>query len=532
MDLTALAVLITIIFTIIIVVTMLSKIQQTKNLKAKILASFGSVPSGEDVDIESVAKYAKNIAHHDLRLDHITWNDLDMDSVYKRINACFSSVGEEYLYNTLHEIKFDKAELLERERLIQFFEENSTARFDAQVALANLGKSDNNGIAALLFDADLKLLAMPYVYKILSVIPLVFLVVMPFNMAIGVIGIALSFIINMIFHYRTMGYAELEMPAVNYFASVLNCCGKLYKIDLVSKLPIMESLQQHFNVFKRAMAKAPASVGIYINILFLLDARYYNDFARLITAHKQAFHQVYKTIGEIDTALSVLSFRKSLPAFSTPQFCDNNALDFEEIYHPLIQKPITNTHKFSNDSLITGSNASGKSTFIKTLAINGIMAQTIHTCTAQKFVTRIAMTVTSMAMRDDLFGGESYFIVEIKSLKRIVDLTAKYPCICYVDEILRGTNTVERIAASAAILTYLNKQDCLCVVASHDIELTQLLSHDNYHFCEQVTDNDIAFDYKLKQGATTTRNAIKLLDFMGFEHEIVSHAKVLVVSRE
>jgi len=264
--------------------------------------------------------------------------------------------------------------------------------------------------------------------------------------------------------------------------------------------------------------------------MFLFDVRRYNNLMKLITTHNQAFHHIYKTLGEIDSALSISSFRASLPVFSTPQFCDKNELDFEEIYHPIIQKPVTNTHKFYSNSLITGSNASGKSTFIKTLAINGIMAQTIHTCTAKKFVTRTAMIVTSMAMRDDLLGGESYFVVEINSLKRVLDLVAKYPCICYIDEILRGTNTIERIAASTAILTYLHKQNCLCVVASHDIELTRLLNHDNYHFCEQVTDNDIVFDYKLKQGATTTRNAIKLLGFMGFEQEIVKHANELVSS--
>jgi len=530
MDLTFLFVIL-LVFVTVIIVMVLSQIQQPKTLKSKILTSFGSVPNGEDVNIESVAKYAKNIAHHDLRVDHITWNDLDMDNVYKRINACFSSIGEEYLYNSLHEITFDKAELLERENLIKFFEQSPKERFDTQIALASLGKSNYNGVASLLFGTDIKLLSRPYVYKILAVLPLAFLVVLPSNMTIGIIGIAISFLVNMIIHYSVMQYAEIEIPAMKYFSSMLNCCGKLYKIDLVSKLPIMVNLRPHFNVFRRIIAKSPSSVGIYLNIIFLFDVRYYNDFARLITSHNQAFHQVYKTIGEIDSALSVLSFRKSLSAFSTPQFSDKNELEFEEIYHPLIEYPITNTHKFCNDSLITGSNASGKSTFIKTLAVNGIMAQTIHTCTAKKFVTRISMTVTSMAMRDDLFGGESYFIVEIKSLKRIIDLTSKYHCICYVDEILRGTNTIERIAASTAILMYLSKQDCLCIVASHDIELTRLLNHDNYHFCEQVTDNDIAFDYKLKQGATTTRNAIKLLDYMGFKSEIVNHAKELVSSR-
>jgi DNA mismatch repair ATPase MutS len=128
-----------------------------------------------------------------------------------------------------------------------------------------------------------------------------------------------------------------------------------------------------------------------------------------------------------------------------------------------------------------------------------------------------------MAMRDNISDGDSYFIVEIKSLKRILDLTQNYPCTCYIDEILRGTNTIERIAASASVLDYLHSQNCLCVAASHDIELTNILADkfDNYHFCEQVTNDGIIFDYKLKHGASTTRNAIRLLSFMGFHSEII-----------
>ena len=98
---------------------------------------------------------------------------------------------------------------------------------------------------------------------------------------------------------------------------------------------------------------------------------------------------------------------------------------------------------------------------------------------------------------------------------------------CYIDEILKGTNTIERIAASASVLEYLHDKNCLCMVASHDIELTSILKdkYDNYNFCEQITDDGIIFDYKLKQGASQTRNAIKLLDFMNFDSSIVGNAE-------
>ncbi|HCW96660.1 MAG TPA: hypothetical protein DHU88_13350 [Pseudomonas sp.] len=141
---------------------------------------------------------------------------------------------------------------------------------------------------------------------------------------------------------------------------------------------------------------------------------------------------------------------------------------------------------------MTGSNASGKSTFIKSLAVNSILAQTIHTCAAKEFKLRPSLVITSMAVRDSISEGESYFIKEIKSLKRILNKVQNISCTCFIDEILKGTNTIERIAASAAVLKYLHSTDCLCMTASHDIELTCILEneYDNYHFSEHITDDE------------------------------------------
>lgn len=134
-----------------------------------------------------------------------------------------------------------------------------------------------------------------------------------------------------------------------------------------------------------------------------------------------------------------------------------------------------------------------------------------------------------MALKDDLGNSDSYYIVEIKSLKRILDAidNTGMPVICFIDEVLRGTNTVERIAASSEILKSLKNKNALCFAATHDIELTTLLSYeyDNYHFQEEVTDDDVKFNYKLYKGPTTTRNAIKLLKVMGYNKDIVDSAE-------
>ena len=181
--------------------------------------------------------------------------------------------------------------------------------------------------------------------------------------------------------------------------------------------------------------------------------------------------------------------------------------------------------------LLTGSNASGKSTFLKAAALNAILAQTIHTVCAESYKSSFFRVYSSMALRDSLEQGESYFIVEIKSLKRIFDGAKEegYPVFCTIDEVLRGTNTAERIGASTELLKALSGMNVLCFAATHDLELTSLLKEefDNYHFEEMVEGADISFPYLLKEGSAKGRNAIKLLRAMGFDPALVKQAEKL-----
>ena len=132
-----------------------------------------------------------------------------------------------------------------------------------------------------------------------------------------------------------------------------------------------------------------------------------------------------------------------------------------------------------------------------------------------------------MAVHDDNISGDSYFITELNYLNRILsNLNNNRNTLCFIDEILRGTNTAERIAASIAVIKYLVQKKCIAIVATHDVELTEELKEDcdNYHFREVLVEGDVKFDYKLYQGPTTTRNAILLLERMGYPEEIIKTA--------
>jgi DNA mismatch repair ATPase MutS len=180
-------------------------------------------------------------------------------------------------------------------------------------------------------------------------------------------------------------------------------------------------------------------------------------------------------------------------------------------------------------TLVTGSNASGKSTYVKSIAISCILAQTIQTAIAEKFVMQPGHVLTSMAVEDNISEGDSYFVAEIKSVKRLLDkIATKEYCYCFVDEILKGTNTVERIAASSSIVAWLSQTNSLSMVATHDIELTEMLKTtcENWHFSEQIDEDEgISFDYRVKKGAAKTRNAIALLSVLEYPDTIVTNAK-------
>ncbi|MDP8010497.1 MutS family DNA mismatch repair protein, partial [Staphylococcus aureus] len=196
--------------------------------------------------------------------------------------------------------------------------------------------------------------------------------------------------------------------------------------------------------------------------------------------------------------------------------------------HPLIADAVANDFSLSQNILLTGSNASGKSTFMKSIAINIILASAIQTVTASKFVYQPGIVFTSMANADDVLSGDSYFMAELKSIKRIVEISDNQKIYCFIDEIFKGTNTTERIAASESVLSFLHeKSNFRVIAATHDIELAELLKqrYENYHFNEVIENNNIHFDYKIKPGKANTRNAIELLKITSFPAKIYERAK-------
>ena len=525
--------------------SLVSDRQARIKFRQRLVNEFGKAPTGFNPDIwGSVSDYWDRKLKYekiDVAIDELTWSDLDMDDVFKRLNTCLTSVGDEVLYATLHEPKWKEDTFKDREKLINFFTENPKERLEIQMLLSKLGKSSYNDVSALIFESELKALKNPMVYTILSIIPLLCIGICLFNVTIGLMLFIFSIIINGIVYYYFKKEIAKNLLTIHYLSAILRCCNRLLAYETTNGLEdFIEKINQdnrHFKVLagklSGVMMGGTSDLDLildYLKIITLYDYRTYNKAIALIAKNKEAFHRIYQNIGELDMAIALASFRKSLPNTVNPVFTEEFKVIAADLYHPLLKSPIANDIELRQNSLVTGSNASGKSTFVKALAINSIFAQTIYTCTASSFSLAHCLPITSMAVKDDILTGDSYFMAEIKSLKRTIDQVSSYPCLCFIDEILKGTNTIERIAASSAILDYLDRNNCLCLIATHDIEITNILAntYNNYHFQETITDETIWFDYQLHTGPARTKNAIALLNYLEFDQEIIEKANSLV----
>ncbi|MBP3339326.1 MAG: hypothetical protein J6L69_07975 [Lachnospiraceae bacterium] len=475
-------------------------------------------------------------------IDEITWNDVDMDRVFKQMNNTYSSVGEEYLYFMLRKGKNSKEELVEFDRLVKVFENNETIREKVARIYADMGKTKSISIFDFIHrlgDLGKRSNLKHYLMAGALLASFVALLIEP---AIGVLFLITFVVINVIQYYRTKAEIDNYVICFSYLVRLIVDGKNLAKLSvpefeqynkrLVELTKDLKNIEK--GIFLLPSNSVKESIGEmimeYIRMLFHVDLIKFNSMLKHTLDRLSVVDELFEIMGKIESAYAVASYRNMLENeygfYAIPDF-SGDELIIEEGYHPLIVNPVKNSISTDKSVLLTGSNASGKSTFLKTVSINAILSQTIYTSVSRKYVAKMYSVFSSMALKDNLSENESYYIVEIKSLKRIIDrVKVDKNVICFVDEVLRGTNTVERIAASSEILKHLATNGVMCFAATHDIELTHILEgyYANYHFEETVENDDVLFNYKLNEGRARTRNAIKLLKIMGFDDSIIEAA--------
>lgn len=576
MNKTDIVIIAIIFFSILIIKMIYDEISYRKRIRLRLTREWGKLSREEYLPekLEAIAAYYyAHPGEHDV--DDITWNDLEMDKIYQQINHTQSAMGQEYLYYLLRKPELEGEALEERERLITFFMEHEQERLLLQTKLAKMGKMGKFSVYEYLNKIRnlKKENSMVHILQMLALFVSVGLCfVWPSQVVLVAIAIAVT---NMVTYYQRKAEMEKYYQLFSYIIRTVHFAKEISKVSIPEIEEYCNSLLNNAKKFDKFCHGSGLVVGganmtgdimdtlmDYVRLLTHIDIIKFQSMSREAVRLEKELMAMYEVTGFLDSMISIASYRVMMGEYCVPELVcaeggawqnakehdikeqnteeqyvkeqsekDNSALQLcvENVYHPLIAEPVKNSISTRQSVLLTGSNASGKSTFIKTIAINAILAQTIHTALADRYCANYFRIYSSMALRDDIMSSESYYIVEIKSLKRILDQSEKEgaPVLCFIDEVLRGTNTVERIASSSQILKMLTESHTMCFAATHDIELTNMLEtmYDNYHFEEKVEGNDVIFDYQLREGKAMTRNAIKLLGMIGYREDIIQKAE-------
>lgn len=524
-------------------ILLVMRYKNRKDLFGRIRREWGTLPMREydPTEYDCISHYYLNRESTEFQIDDITWNDLDMDRIFMQLNHTRSFIGESSLYYRLRTPSMKPGQLEEFERMVTWFKENEKEREETEYFFAQIGKTRRASVFDYIYNlADAFVPGNLVHYSMIGLIlaSVLLLLTMPqpgILLLIAAIGVSMG------------TYEHYKRPIAPYITAcaalekVLRSAEQLSRRDILFlKKDEIKKAVSSFGRLRRNMLMLVAGesqgggldqmIIAYVNNLFHIDLIQFKTVVKEIEKHLPEFEFLVEELGRVESAIAVASFREACPLYAVPVLRGDGELCFcaQEMYHPLIENPVANSIRMDRCLLLTGSNASGKSTFLKTAALQAILAQSVHTVTAKSYEARYFRVYSSMALRDDLVSEESYYMVEIRSLKRILDrMEGETPILCCVDEVLRGTNTVERIAASSQILRSMAGRQMLCMAATHDIELTYLLEdcYRNCHFEEEVTDEEIRFDYLLKEGRAMTRNAIRLLALMGFDEEIIRAAE-------
>jgi ABC-type multidrug transport system fused ATPase/permease subunit len=263
--------------------------------------------------------------------------------------------------------------------------------------------------------------------------------------------------------------------------------------------------------------------ALFFNGAFLYHFGVYKKLLAWKKMHGLNMEKIMHVIGEFEALNALANFSYNNPTCCFPAINNELIIDIEECGHPLIKKEkrICNDVKFSKGSFIilTGSNMSGKSTFLRTLGINMVLANAGAPVCARKANIHSLPVIVSMRMSDSLNDSESYFFAEVKRLKQIMDELNKRTCFVLLDEILKGTNSDDKRLGTMKVVEKMVQKNAIGAIATHDLEVCSISSQypsqlSNYCFEVEIINNDLFFDYKLRAGICKNKSATFLMNKM------------------
>jgi DNA mismatch repair ATPase MutS len=273
-------------------------------------------------------------------------------------------------------------------------------------------------------------------------------------------------------------------------------------------------------------------VGFILNLFFLWDIRQVIAIENWKRQNNESLEASFEVIAEFEALISLTGLTINYPEWSVPQIDDKSSytLIAKALAHPLIDaaKRIENDYELEDTykvDIITGSNMAGKSTFLRTIGINTVLALCGAPVCAKSMRVSIITMISYMRIKDSLNESTSTFKAELDRLQMLLAAVENEPKIFFlIDEMLRGTNSVDKYLGSKAVIEQLIKKNAVGMVATHDLQIAHLETKypnyvRNFYFDIQVKDGEMLFDYKIKHGECKTFNASLLLKQIGIDVE-------------
>ncbi|WP_459926388.1 MutS-related protein [Flavobacterium covae] len=495
--------------------------------------------AGKSIPFEEGTEYINS--------NHFCSFDLDLfgrKSLFQNLNRTATFVGKEKLANLLQgklsneEIKENQDAIKELSQKIEWrqhllalaqFSEDHQEKYENLIHWTN--KKEKTFTSSIVFISFL----LPTAILLTSLATFFFQNAFFYNLTSALFIVNLLITISQLKKIKKeIANSDKILQSIKSYTSILKVIEfekfeNLKLIALQSKLQkenqsAFQNSQKLFTIVTNINSVQNVLGAVFVNGFFL----YHIHTLRKLYLWKNQFSKEIKTwlqiVGEFEALNSLANFSYNNSNFVFPEINTDGEINFENIGHPLLEsnKRICNTFvlKANEFVILTGSNMAGKSTFLRTLGINMVLAGIGAPICSTKASVHPYDVIVSMRQSDSLSDGESYFFAEVKRLKQIVEKLENEVCFVLLDEILKGTNSDDKQNGTIEVIKKIISQKAIGCIATHDLEvckMSETYKNQLFNKCFEVEiqNNELSFDYKLREGVCKNKSATFLMKKMG-----------------
>lgn len=504
-------------------------------------------PIPAERNLQLISTYSESVTHSNYLNASVVY-DLDIEGIFNYVDRCSSKPGQQYLFHRLNNTDLSLTDLSKMETKIAKVVANADERLEIQAHLSRLDHVNAYYIPEL-FNKKHQSVFHPLIqiyiqFAWVLVIVFIYLLIMT-HAQFFLLGLIAMIVANLFIHLSNKHRILKYTRSIPQFL-LLNKIGQwlLTKGIIEAEENTIKSFHHTKQLsrtlaplnFQNTIARDPTDIAYllteWLNIGLLLEPLAFLKSLKKVDKYASDIKILFQQVAEVDVAISIQSLRDGLPFYSIPAF-DSESMVFEadELYHPLVENCVPNSISVIRGKgvLITGSNMSGKTTYIRAIACNALLAQTLNTSCTKKYAAPVLQILTSITVNDNLQEQKSYFQAEALSILDIIVNSgdSSISSLIIIDEIFKGTNTIERIAAAKAVLSHFAIHKNFVFVSTHDLELAEMLADEYmvFSFAEFIDDHVLTFDYQLRPGLLKKQNGIAVLDFLHYPKSIITEAQ-------